>query len=281
MEKLDQAAISRELSKIGGDFAQSSSIQVFPELSSTNVWLLQQARGFETDGALENGTVCLAEAQLAGRGRRGRTWVSPSGGGIYLSLFWVFDLPARALSGLGLMVAVVAAEVLRAAGIAALQVKWPNDLVVNELKLGGILIELTQISGNKQGVVLGLGLNREAPESALQDVNASAQPWTGWEAWGDPARPISRSALIAQLIVGLRAACAEYAHQGLAPWVSRWETLHRDQGQTVHVELESEGFDGVALGLDPSGGLRIQLEGAERIVYSGDVTRLRPLGMDR
>jgi BirA family biotin operon repressor/biotin-[acetyl-CoA-carboxylase] ligase len=281
MEKLDHAAISGELSKIGGDFAQSSSIEVFPELSSTNAWLLQRARAFETDGPLENGAAYLAEAQSAGRGRRGRTWVSPSGGGVYLSLFWAFDLPARALSGLGLMAAVVAAEALRAAGVAALQVKWPNDLVVNELKLGGILIELTQISGKKQGAILGLGVNREAPESVLQDANGSAQPWTGWEAWSDPARPISRSALIAQLIVRLRTACAEYAQQGLAPWVSRWEALHRDQGQTVHVELESGGFDGVALGLDPSGGLRIQVEGAERIVYSGDVTRLRPLELGR
>ena len=277
MEKLDHAAISLELSKIGGDSAQSSSIDIFPELPSTNAWLLQRARTFETDGPLENGAACLAEAQSAGRGRRGRPWVSPSGGGAYLSLFWAFDLPAQALSGLGLMAAVVAAEALRDAGVAALQVKWPNDLVVNELKLGGILIELTQISGNQQGAVLGLGVNRVAPESALQDANASMQPCTGWEAWSDPTRPFSRTSLVAQLIVGLRTACAAYAQQGLAPWVSRWEALHRDQGQTVHVQLESDEFDGVALGLDPSGGLRIQVEGAERIVYSGDVTRLRPL----
>jgi BirA family biotin operon repressor/biotin-[acetyl-CoA-carboxylase] ligase len=281
MEKLDHAAISLELSKIGGDFAQSSSIEVFPELTSTNAWLLQRTRLHETDGPFENGAACLAEQQTAGRGRRGRAWVSPPEGGIYLSLFWVFDLPARALSGLGLMTAVVAAKALRAAGLASVELKWPNDLVVNELKLGGILIELTQISGNKQGAVLGLGVNRRAPKSALQDANTSAQPWTGWEAWSDSARPISRVALIAQLIVGLRAACAEYAQQGLAPWVSRWEALHRDQGQSVHVELESDGFDGVALGLDPSGGLRILVEGVERIVYSGDVTRLRPLEVQR
>lgn len=281
MEALDHAAISAELSKIGGDFAQSSSIDIFPQLPSTNAWLLQRARAFETEVELSNGAVCLAEAQTQGRGRRGRTWVSPSGGGVYLSLFWAFDRPTQVLSGLGLVAAVVAAETLRGVGAAPVELKWPNDLVVNEFKLGGILIELTQISGNEQGVVIGLGVNRAPPQQPVSERDAAVAPWTGWAAWIDPARPISRNALVARLIAGLRSACAEFASQGFAPWISRWEALHRDQAQTVRVDLESSRFEGIALGLNPEGGLRLMVGGAERVVYSGDVTRLRPVEVRR
>lgn len=273
-ERLDHAAICRHLAAIDQKRPSSSSIEIFPELASTNAYLSQRV----ATGGLSNGAVCLAEQQSAGRGRRGRVWVSPAGG-LYLSLYWAFALPPQALSGLGLVVAVVAAETLRASGLASIQLKWPNDLVVNESKLGGILIELTRISENMQAAVIGLGVNQCAPESSRSPLEMAQleQPWTGWEAWQDPAQPISRNTLAARLIAGLRAACDAFATHGLAPWVSRWEALHRDQLSTVRVELEAETLEGVAMGLDPLGGLRVVSNGGqERVVYSGDVARLRP-----
>ncbi|MGA1696995.1 MAG: biotin--[acetyl-CoA-carboxylase] ligase, partial [Arenicellales bacterium] len=258
-ERLDQAAILRHLPGKCREKSLSASIEVFPELASTNAYLLQRA----AEGHAGNGAACLAEQQTAGRGRRGRSWVSPAGCGIYLSLYWEFDLPAHALSGLSLVAAVVAAEALQTAGVAVVQLKWPNDLVVNDQKMGGILVELAQKSKNMQGVVVGLGVNQCEPESVAESTEWAAleQPWTGWDAWQDPAQPISRNILAAQFIGGLREACADFALNGFAAWRSRWEGFHRDQSKSVRVDLEHGTIEGVAMGLDPLGGLRVATDG--------------------
>ncbi len=249
----------------------SAPIETFPALPSTNAWLLERARA----SGLVNGSACLADTQTAGRGRRGRHWVSPPGQSLYLSLFWVFSRPAAELAGLGLVAAVVAAEALRTLGVAAVQLKWPNDLVVNEHKLGGILVELVRTGENNQGAVVGVGINGGVDQTGT--MSGVDQPWTEWTAWQDPARPVSRTRLAESLIVGLRSACAAYDLHGFSPWIARWESLHRDQGEAVCVEREAGGdpFCGAALGLSPEGGLRLRTGDRERVIFSGDVFRAR------
>ncbi|HEX7025963.1 MAG TPA: biotin--[acetyl-CoA-carboxylase] ligase, partial [Gammaproteobacteria bacterium] len=168
VEPLDSGVIRLALSS---SHADALELIVLDETDSTNGHLL--ARAVQRPPHV---LVCLAEQQTAGRGRRGRSWQSPYGTSLALSLMWRFEAGAAALAGLSLATGVVVAESLEQAGAAGLQLKWPNDLVWQGRKLGGILLE---VAGDVTGpcyVVIGIGLNiaTETGHAAMQSVD---QPW--------------------------------------------------------------------------------------------------------
>ena len=121
-------------------------------MDSTNAEPMRQA---EAGGA--PGLVCTAEQQTAGRGRRGRQWVSPFASNLYLSLVWEFSQGAAALEGLSLAVGVAVARALAACDVPAVQLKWPNDVLHDGAKLGGILLEMTGDAAGACQVVVGVG----------------------------------------------------------------------------------------------------------------------------
>ena len=238
---LDAAAIAAGLAP--ATRVRLRDVEVVDEIDSTNAELMR--RGMPA-------LALLAESQSAGRGRRGKHWASPPGANLYLSLSWSVRSPA----GLSLAMGVACAQALRDGRV---RVKWPNDLVAEGRKLGGLLIEL---AGNV--AVIGVGLNVRMPRGI--DIG---QPWIDLAQLGVPA---SRNALAARLIDALVAALVEFDAQGFAAFESRWRALDALAGREVRVAQGDQILPGTALGVAADGGLRVAIDGRERVFHSADVS---------
>ncbi|PPU30504.1 biotin--[acetyl-CoA-carboxylase] ligase [Xanthomonas sp. CFBP 7912] len=241
-----------------------AGLEVAWTLESTNTTLLARP-------APEQGVeVLLAERQTGGRGRRGRQWASPLAAHIYLSASRRFSGGLGQLAGLSLAVGVAVAEALRGCGFADVGLKWPNDLLARERKLGGLLIEGGgEMAGNARAVI-GLGLNVHMPPAAAATID---QPWVDLQMLA--GRAVSRDTVVAAVLSGLLPALDLFEAQGLAPFLSRYAALDVLRGRTVQVEEAGTLHQGVALGLAADGALRVQLGDAERLFHSGEVS-VRP-----
>ena len=213
----------------------------------------------------------LAERQSAGRGRRGREWVSPPGANIYFSLSRRFSRPLPSLAGLSLAVGVALAEGLRSLGFGQMRLKWPNDLWIESRKLGGILVQLRPEVGGGTGAVIGVGLNVRMPEEAAQSID---QPWCDLSQYS--AEPVSRNAVLAALIASLLPALEEFDAHGLAPFLWRWQGLDALRGQRVQVQDGERLISGVCLGVSGEGAMRIESEDGSEVLVHGGEASLRP-----
>jgi BirA family biotin operon repressor/biotin-[acetyl-CoA-carboxylase] ligase len=237
--------------------------EVVWEIDSTNAELIR--RGADCP----DGLALFAERQRGGRGRRGRHWASPLAANLYLSLHRRFDGGVAALGGLSLVVGIAVAEALRRLGYGAVALKWPNDLLADGRKLGGILIELGGEVGGPIQAVIGLGLNVRMPRAAAQAID---QPWTDLTALRPAAVP-DRNALAAALLASLWPALDDFARDGLAPFLPRWAALDAFAGREVRLLLGDAVREGVALGIAADGGLRVRHgDGGERVYHSGEVS---------
>lgn len=211
----------------------------------------------------------LAEHQTAGRGRRGRAWHSPLGANLYLSLAWTFPQWPPQLPALSLAAGVATAAALRACGAGKVRLKWPNDLWLDDRKLGGLLIEQRGETGGSCRVVIGLGLNVH-----MEAAPAIDQPWTSLrQALG--ARTPARGVLAARVIEKWVAMLERFAAEGFAPFAPAWDKLDLTRGKTVGVHDGSRTFSGVAHGVDAEGALLVENGGERRRLLSGDVS-IRP-----
>lgn len=239
-----------------------NGFDVHHEIDSTNVYLMSIAKQGE-----DSGHICLAESQLAGRGRRGRQWVSPLGGNLYLSLLWRFQAGATALGGLSLAVAVAVMRALREIGLQEAVLKWPNDVLCNGKKLAGILLELAGEAGGPCSVVVGLGLNVRVPESQMASVD---QPWTDLES--ALGKTVSRNTLAAKLLNQLIRAMRQFESQGLAPFLEEWSQWDVLAGNEVRLDLPTGSINGIARGVDDSGALLLSRNGELQRHHSGEVS---------
>lgn len=238
--------------------AGRAGVEVVQQTGSTNADLLARA------GRLSGPLLLACEAQTAGRGRAGRSWLSAPGASLTFSLAWKFDLPAQGLAGLPLAVGVTLAEVLGALGVKV-QLKWPNDLLKDGSKLAGILIE-TQGAAGGTWAIIGIGLNLALPdelEAAIGRPVASAT----WLAQMD------RNVLLARLLDGLAGMADEFTARGFAPFTARWNRLHGWQGHIVRVvDGATVLHEGVAAGVDELGQLLLDTDGGRVRVVAGDVS---------
>lgn len=249
LELLDEQRIRRGLSGYAEQALEAMSLMM--STASTNS---SAAADLPTESG--RARVWLAEHQFAGRGRRGRHWVSAFGESLYLSLAWRFDLPMSELSGLSLAAGVVVAEVLQRLGLESHWLKWPNDVMVGDRKLCGILVEAMGETGGPVNAIVGVGLNiRVSPKHALQ----IDRPWTDLVLAGAPE--ISRNQLAGMLIDALIGACGQYANNGLAPFLVRWDVFDGLCGQRVNILQGSETIAGVYRGVSESGA--VVLEGPQ------------------
>lgn len=210
-----------------------------------------------------------AESQSAGRGRAGRSWLAASGDSLCFSLGWHFAGPLARLAGLPLAVGVVLAETLAAAGWPV-TLKWPNDLLKDGIKLGGILIETAMVRSEPAGTaqiwaVIGVGLNvRTNPDLAAAVGNDIAAL---------DSAPVDRNALLASIASALAIALPQFDTQGLTPFAARWEALHAHAGLPVMI-LEGGQIrqQGIAHGIDATGCLLLDTADGRVAVSVGDVS---------
>lgn len=234
-------------------------------IDSTNSTALALA----TDGAAE-GTVVVAEEQTAGRGRFGRKWFSEKSSGIYASIILRPKLSPADAPALTLMAGVAAHRALSAATGLEVDIRWPNDLLVNGKKVCGILTEMNAELGRLHHVVLGIGVN----------VNNSAMP-SDLEAIATSLRMEGkRSYSRGQILVGLLKELERYygllRDEGNAPIVRAWAKASTyAEGKTVRVRTSDEDFQAVTAGLDSTGMLRIRRgNGREELLVSGEITEV-------
>ena len=239
-------------------------ILVFDSIDSTNAEALRAIERGQTAPFL-----VLAERQTAGRGRRGRKWVSPFAENIYYSLVLRIEGGMRQLEGLSLVVGLAVMQTLRALGVPGVGLKWPNDVLVGHKKIAGILLELVGDPADVCHVVLGVGINVN-----MQIADEVDQSWTSMRL--ESGKVFDRNDLVAELGLMLQAYLDRHQHDGFSSIHAEWEQNHLWQGRSVSLIAGVNQIDGEVLGIDSQGALRLKVNGVEKVFSGGELSlRLR------
>jgi BirA family biotin operon repressor/biotin-[acetyl-CoA-carboxylase] ligase len=236
-------------------------------VDSTNRFLIDAAAP-----PVGNASICVAEVQTAGRGRRGRSWTAPFGSGMCLSLAWHFPESPPNFSALSLAVGLAVVRALRRFGADAAQLKWPNDLVWTQRKLGGILIEMRGEASGPARVVIGIGMNLQLPAAtriALAEQQA-ALVTDLHEMLGQ--RTPGRNALVAAITEELIAMLRQFQRDGFAPLEAEWRANDSLLNSPVRVLSANETMNGIARGVASDGALLVEINGQLQRFMSGDVS---------
>lgn len=211
--------------------------------------------------------VCIAEWQSAGRGRRGRRWISPYGSNLYLSLSAWVSGASLATGGLSLAVAVALLHALQYCGVPDLGLKWPNDIYFQGRKLAGILLDLSGESGGPHQVIVGIGVNLSMPDTAAREID---QPWSDLSQTGVK---IDRNILAGVIIEKLLEAMDLYDKQGLEAFAQDWQRHDLVSGQVVELQHEHQAvIRGIARGIDAHGALLVERDGVTRGYHAGELS---------
>ncbi|MEZ0149403.1 MAG: bifunctional biotin--[acetyl-CoA-carboxylase] ligase/biotin operon repressor BirA [Candidatus Reddybacter sp.] len=213
------------------------------------------------------GFVCFAERQSGGRGRHGRQWVSPFGRNLYMSLSWHFDEGAAALEGLSLAVGVGVARVIESFGVSNVALKWPNDILLEKQKVGGVLLEMMGDPVGRCQVIVGVGLNLGMTEGAAID-----QPWADLGSHAQIGRNQLASALLSELLPMLDG----YSRAGFPNYRAQWESYDAYRDRPIKLLTPRMTIQGVGRGVSHTGAIRIEVDGVIES-YSGGEISLRPI----
>lgn len=258
LDLLDRSAI---LSSLSADVkARIAEFLVFPAVDSTNKLLM--------DSMARQGEYHLVttEMQTAGRGRRGKVWVSPFAKNVYLSIGFELHGGPEALSGLSLVAGISVVRALGALGVEGAQLKWPNDIWVDGRKLAGILVELQGEATTSWQVVVGVGLNVKMSE---RDGEGIDQPWVAL----DELASLRRSDIVASMVESLVSIIEQFKRFGFSAFREEWERHDLICGNDVQVN-EGE-ISGRAIGVDAVGALKIDTSSGCVVVNAGEVS-VRP-----
>ena len=260
LDLLNASTVHQQLSELG--VSNDLPLHLHLAIPSTNSWLMHQG----TLGAA-SGTVCLAEHQTAGKGRHGRQWISPFGRNIYLSMLWRFDLPPTQLAGLSLASAVGVLRALRELRCDEAGLKWPNDILWQQRKLAGLLLEVSGEASGPSQVVIGLGLNTWLGEEG----SLIGQPWVDLCSIPNVLKQ-PRNHLAAMLIKHLRDVAESYQREGLAAFLDEWHQYDLMIGKQVEIRSANHSQWGEHLGIDRQGALRLKVDGVEKLFHAGEVS---------
>lgn len=243
--------------------SQGYELRRVERCGSTNSVLLAEK-------GLARPVLLLADEQTAGRGRRGRRWHSAPGAGLTFSLAVALRRPLRELAALPLVAGVAVARALRSLGVARAALKWPNDIVVDAAKLGGILVE-TKSSGDAIKAVIGVGINLRGAgelETRLRRRITALERFMPVPGTETLAGAIARELL---------ASLAAFERLGFDAMRADWNRLDAHAGQRLRVRLaDGRVLTGMASGLEPDGALRLATRGGVRAIRSGRVISARP-----
>lgn len=260
IELLDKQKILKNIQAAQRKVLQK--FEIFDTLDSTNDYLMQTIRNKHgSHGAVSQKKeginpvhACLAERQTAGKGRRGRPWLSPFGTNIYLSLLWQFSKDFSELAGLSLVIAIAVIKALQIYGVPkGLALKWPNDVLWQHKKLAGILIETRGESNVQFNSVIGVGLNVQMPKSLSKLIN---QPWTDLSQI--LSKKIDRNKLCGLLLDQLIMVITQFEHEGLKPFIKQWRQFDITFDQKVAIHTPTHIYSGIARGVDEGGNILLE-----------------------
>ncbi|MCU8041446.1 bifunctional biotin--[acetyl-CoA-carboxylase] ligase/biotin operon repressor BirA [Shewanella oncorhynchi] len=232
----------------------------FDEIASTNGFMLDHTT------ELKNGDVCVAEYQSAGRGRRGRTWVSPYGHHLYFSLFWTFPQGMAQAMGLSLVVACTLVEVLKSFGVENIGVKWPNDIYLDNKKLAGILIEMSGQADSQCQLIIGVGVNMAMSEEQGKGIE---QPWSDLSELVDMP---DKTALVIALQKQLKRDIQLFEREELAAFKTRWQAADLFYGREIRLLMGEKSVEGICRGVDEQGAVLLETADGVQAFIGGEIS---------
>ena len=268
IELLSEARIHQLLEP--GVLARLASFELYLRTDSSNERLLERS-----PPAPGRSRVCLAEYQTSGRGRMGRQWQAPFASGLCLSIAHVFEKPDATFSALGLAAGVAVVEALAQFGLPGVGLKWPNDVIWQGRKLGGVLIETRGEANGQVRVVIGVGLNYALDGESRRAIAESAVllPVDILEA--HTSKPAGRNVLAAVLVNCLFAMLAKYERLGLAPFLDSWRKVDMLVDRLVVIDAGSAQVAGIARGIDRSGALLVEVDSVQQRFVSGEASLVK------
>jgi BirA family biotin operon repressor/biotin-[acetyl-CoA-carboxylase] ligase len=265
MELLDEAAIRTELQHLVSELQMSTlDLEIHRVTQSTNDVVMQRLVESQSTAIL-----CAAEMQTAGKGRRGRRWISPFGRNVYLTYGRFIGRQLSELGGLSLVVGMVVVDVLRAMGLERVGLKWPNDILLGGGKLGGILLELRASDTGGIGLVAGVGLNLAL--NVKESLNID-QPWSAISSQLEMPRNILLGTLGGRIVNAIQT----FEDVGFDSFAEKWSEYNLYTGQQVNVIRGSETISGIDSGVDQQGNLLLRTGAGLEVHNSGEVS-VRPV----
>lgn len=255
---LNAEAISGYLTQLG----LNNLVEVHTVIDSTNDYLMRRLPNQNSQGQ-----VCVAEYQSAGRGRRGRQWISPFGSHLYLSYYHLLSQGMAAAMGLSLVTALAVSDAISKVFDLEVQLKWPNDVYLDGVKLAGILIDLEGQAAGECHCVIGIGLNLKMPKDAADCID---QPWTDLQQHID--QEINRNHLSAAIIQALNNRLTMMEKDGLAAMLEQWHQRDFFLGKPVKLITGENETLGICRGVNEQGAMLLEMEGGIKPVYGGEVS---------
>jgi len=255
---LDKAEIIRQISP--GSVVPI--VDVHGIIDSTNSYLQRRI-----PHQVKQGQVCVAEYQDAGRGRRGRQWVSPFGSHIYMSMYWCLEQGISAAMGLSVVTALAVSDAIKKRYQVDVELKWPNDIYVGGKKLAGILIDLEGQALEASHSVIGIGVNIKMPEQAATNID---QPWTDLQSNTDIK--INRNQLLASIISCLQKRLNQHKESGIVTMLDDWFKHDVYLNKPVKLITGEKETLGICRGINNHGALLLEVDGQVKPIYGGEVS---------
>jgi len=239
-----------------------SVVEVLPTVDSTADHLTRSWKS-----APGKGRICVAEHQTKGRGRKGRKWISPFGANLYFSLGLNLPLGLSALGGLSLAVGIGLTKFLNQHSQERVSLKWPNDLLLNNKKLAGILVEASGDSNDSSFLNIGIGINWDMQTSHTDEID---QPWANLRSQLNT--DISRSDLLALILLQLDDVLGSYIESGFDSFRKEWSSHSAYFGKSVVLHTHQGKVAGTEIGIDKAGAIKIKTADGEKRFFSGEVS---------
>lgn len=260
LQLFDADSVQKKLNEQGARHCRD--IEILFETESTNQYLSERV-GYSPC----SGKVVLAEYQSHGRGRRGNQWLSPLGSGICFSLAWRADNSYASLGLLSLFVGVAVARTLTQLGVKDVGLKWPNDILVNQQKLGGILVEMQGEANGPVDMIIGVGINYDISVALVNEVE---QPVT--DITRNMTATINRNEIAAALISELLELLATTDEQQHAKLLEEWRRLDCYKDRMANLQLPGSEVSGRIMGIDNDGCLLISVNGQIQRYMCGELS---------
>lgn len=239
-----------------------AKVEVHNVIDSTNSYLMRRLPNQNTPGQ-----VCIAEYQSAGRGRRGRQWISPFGSHIYMSMYWSLEQGMSSAMGLSVVAALAVSDAIKTLYKTDVELKWPNDIYFKGVKLAGILIDLEGQAMEPCHCVIGIGLNINMPAKSAELVD---QPWTDLSS--AIGVEIDRNVLAASIISALIKRLEVHSETGINTMVAQWHEHDVYFNKAVSLITGDKVTRGICRGINAQGALLLEVNGKVSPVYGGEVS---------